>query len=127
MLKTFVKKFKGSELDKSGVKVSMFESGAMEGQGSTAMAYMDCILGKGPKYVFKNAALRKYFDEVSMHSYWSDTDTKKATADYISEKYSKFLPHNGLLLIFNPGPSRIFTSILAASSPRACPISSPRS
>lgn len=90
LLKTFVKKFKGSELDKSGVKVSMFESGAMEGQGSTAMAYMDCILGKGPKYVFKNAGLRKYFNEVSMHSYWSDTDTKKATADYISEKYSKY-------------------------------------
>ena len=41
LLKTFVKKFKGSDLDKKGVKVSMFESGSMEGDDSSCAAYMD--------------------------------------------------------------------------------------
>lgn len=90
LLKTFVKKFKGSDLDKKGVKVSMFESGSMEGDDSSCAAYMDCILGRGPKYVFKNAKLRKYFKEVSMHSYWSGADTKKNVENYISDKYSKY-------------------------------------
>lgn len=90
LLKTFVKKFKGSDLDKKGVKVSMFESGSMEGDDSSCAAYMDCILGRGPKYVFKNAKLRKYFKEVSMHSYWSGADTKKNAEIYISDKYSKY-------------------------------------
>ena len=76
LLKTFVKKFKGSDLDKKGVKVSRLESGSMEGDDSSCAAYMDCILGRGPKYVFKNAKLRKYFKEVSMHSYRSGADTK---------------------------------------------------
>lgn len=90
LLKTFVKKFKGSDLDKKGVKVSMFESGSMEGDDSSCAAYMDCILGRGPKYVFKNSKLRKYFKEVSMHSYWSGADTKKNAENYISDKYSKY-------------------------------------
>lgn len=90
LLKIFVKKFKGSDLDKKGVKVSMFESGSMEGDDSSCAAYMDCILGRGPKYVFKNAKLRKYFKEVSMHSYWSGADTKKNAEKYISDKYSKY-------------------------------------
>ena len=90
LLKTFVKKFKGSDLDKKGVKVSMFESGSMEGDDSSCAAYMDCILGRGPKYVFKNSKLRKYFKEVSMHSYWSGADTKKNAEKYISDKYSKY-------------------------------------
>lgn len=90
LLKTFVKKFKGSDLDKKDVKVSMFESGSMEGDDSSCAAYMDCILGRGPKYVFKNAKLRKYFKEVSMHSYWSGADTKKNAEKYISDKYSKY-------------------------------------
>lgn len=90
LLKTFVKKFKGSDLDKKGVKVSMFESGSMEGDDSSCAAYMDCILGRGAKYVFKNANLRKYFKEVSMHSYWSGADTKKNAEKYISDKYSKY-------------------------------------
>lgn len=90
LLKTFVKKFKGSDLDKKGVKVSMFESGSMEGDDSSCAAYMDCILGRGAKYVFKNAKLRKYFKEVSMHSYWSGADTKKNAEKYISDKYSKY-------------------------------------
>ncbi|MDD6568641.1 MAG: glycoside hydrolase family 30 protein [Eubacteriales bacterium] len=90
LLKTFVKKFKGSDLDKKGVKVSMFESGSMEGDDSSCAAYMDCILGRGPKYVFKNAKLRKYFNEVSMHSYWSSADTKKNAESYFSDKYSKY-------------------------------------
>lgn len=62
----------------------------MEGDDSSCAAYMDCILGRGPKYVFKNSKLRKYFKEVSMHSYWSGADTKKNAEKYISDKYSKY-------------------------------------
>ena len=68
----------------------MFESGAAEGKGSTAAAYIDCILGKGPKYVLNNIALRDYFDTVSTHSYWSSTDTKKEAASYLQDKYSNY-------------------------------------
>lgn len=90
LLNVFVKKFDKSELDEKGVKVSMFESGAMEGDDSTTMAYMDCILGRGPKYVFKNAKLRKYFNDVSMHSYWSSTETKENAAKAMAKKYSTY-------------------------------------
>ncbi len=90
LLNTIVKRFKNSEVDAKGCKVSMFESGAAEGEGSTAAAYIDCILGKGPKYVFRNLALRNYFDTISMHSYWSDTDTKIKAAEFLSEKYSNY-------------------------------------
>lgn len=90
LLNVFVKKFDGSELDEKGCKVSMFESGSMNGDDSACAAYLDCILGKGPKYVFKNKRLRNYFTDVSMHSYWSSTDEKKEAAKYISEKYSAY-------------------------------------
>ena len=42
-----------------------------------------------------------------------------------SEKYSKFLPQSGLLLMFNPGPKITLTSMVTASSANAVPISSP--
>ena len=90
LLNIMVKRFKNSEVDKQGCKVSMFESGAAEGKGTTAASYVDCILGKGPKYAFKNMQLRDYFDSVSFHSYWSDEATKKATAEYFAEKYSNY-------------------------------------
>lgn len=90
LLNVFVDKFADSELDEQGVKVSMFESGAMDGDDSTCAAYMDCILGKGPKYVFKNIKLRDYFTNVSMHSYWSSSEAKQNAADYISENYSNY-------------------------------------
>ncbi len=91
LYKVMVDKFADSELEKNnGVRISMFESGSMEGDGSSCAAYMDCILGKGPKYVFKNKDLRDYFNNVSMHSYWSSTDTKKDTANYLADKYSAY-------------------------------------
>lgn len=90
LLNAMVDKFDNSRVDESGCKVAMFESGSIEGKGSSAAAYMDCILGKGPKYVFKNKKLRDYFDAVSMHSYWSSTDTKKQAAEYLADKYSNY-------------------------------------
>lgn len=85
-----IDKFAGSEVDGLGCKVSMFESGAVEGEGTTCTAYIDCMLGKGPKYVFKNKDLRNYFDTISMHSYWSSAETKQQAAEYLSDKYSKY-------------------------------------
>ena len=90
LLNVMVKRFKNSEVDEKGCKVSMFESGAAEGKGTTAASYVDCILGKGPKYVFKNKELRNYFDSVSMHSYWSDETAKKETADFFADTYSNY-------------------------------------
>lgn len=87
---TMVKKFRNSEVDEKGCKVAMFESGAFEGKGTTPAAYLDCLLGKGPKYVFKNKNSRNYFTTVSAHSYWSDEETKKSTADYFANKYSNY-------------------------------------
>ncbi len=85
-----IDRFEGSEVDKSGCKISMFESGCAEGKGTTCAAYLDCLLGKGPKYVFENKNLRNYFDCVSLHSYWSSADTKKQTAEYLADKYSNY-------------------------------------
>ncbi|MDE6659060.1 MAG: hypothetical protein K2K01_02955 [Eubacterium sp.] len=90
LMNVMVKKFKGSEVDEKGCKVSMFESGAAEGKGTTAAAYIDAIIGKGPKYAFKNKQLRDYFDSVSLHSYWSDEKAKTETANYFAEKYSNY-------------------------------------
>lgn len=91
LYKVMINRFAGSELEKNNdVKISMFESGSAEGKGSACAAYYDCLLGKGPKYVFKNKELRDYFDSVSLHAYWSSTDTKADTADYLSKKYSKY-------------------------------------
>lgn len=90
LLNIMVDKFSGSEVDKKGCKIAMFESGSAEGKGSAAAAYIDCILGKGPKYVFKNKDIRDYFDSISVHSYWSSTDTKKQAAEYLSDKYSNY-------------------------------------
>jgi O-glycosyl hydrolase len=85
-----IERFNGSEVDSNGCKISMFESGSAEGKGSSCAAYLDCILGKGPKYVFKNKELRDYFDTVSFHSYWSSTETKEETAQYLADKYSTY-------------------------------------
>lgn len=85
-----VDKFSGSNLEGKGCRISMFESGSAEGKGSSCAAYLDCIIGKGPKYVFNNKELRNYFDTISMHSYWSSTETKQQTADYLADKYSNY-------------------------------------
>lgn len=85
-----IDKFAGSEVENNGCKISMFESGSAEGDDSICAAYLDCLIGKGPKYVFKNKALRDYFDTVSVHSYWSSTETKQQAADYIADKYSNY-------------------------------------
>lgn len=85
-----VDKFAGSKVDESGCKVSMFESGAIEGEGTTCASYIDCILGRGVKYVLKNKKLRNYFDTIGMHSYWSSSKTKQEAAQYLSDKYSQY-------------------------------------
>lgn len=85
-----IDKFAGSKVDERGCKVSMFESGAIEGEGTTCSAYIDCMLGNAPKYVFKNRSLRNYFDTISMHSYWSSDETKKQAAEYLADKYSQY-------------------------------------
>jgi O-glycosyl hydrolase len=86
-----INKFSNSQLEKdNGVKISMFESGEIAGQDSVCASYYDCLLGKDKKYVFKNAKLRKYFDTVSTHSYWSSTETKQDAENYLAEKYSSY-------------------------------------
>ena len=94
LMNVMVERFDGSELDGKGVRLSMFESGAAEGEGTTTAAYFDCILGKGPKYVFKNKAIRNYFSRddvnVSLHSYWSSAETKQQAADYLAERYAAY-------------------------------------
>lgn len=85
-----IQRFKDSKVENAGCKISMFESGSAEGQGSSCAAYLDCTLGKGPKYVFKNQALRQYFDTVSLHSYWSSAETKRQAASYLADKYSNY-------------------------------------
>lgn len=90
LYKEMIQKFKGSEVENAGCKISMFESGSAEGKGSSCAAYLDCLLGKGPKYVFQNQVLRQYFDTVSLHSYWSSAETKRQAAAYLAEKYSNY-------------------------------------
>lgn len=85
-----IQRFKDSKVENAGCKISMFESGSAEGAGSSCAAYLDCMLGKGPKYVFKNQALRQYFDTVSLHSYWSSAETKRQAASYLADKYSNY-------------------------------------
>ncbi len=91
LYKVMINRFSGSQLEQNNdVKISMFESGAAEGKGTTTGAYYDCLLGKGPKYVFSNKLLRDYFEDVSLHSYWSSTETKQGCASFIADKYSKY-------------------------------------
>ncbi len=85
-----IDRFSGSALEGKGCKISMFESSSAEGEGSACAAYLDCLLGKGPKYVFKNKKIREYFDTVSLHSYWTSAQTKQQAAEYIADKYSKY-------------------------------------
>lgn len=87
---TMIQRFNESDLEAKGCKISMFESGSAEGKGSSCAAYLDCALGKGPKYVFKNQKLRSYFDTVSLHSYWSSAETKRQAAAYLADKYSNY-------------------------------------
>lgn len=90
LMNVMVDKFSGSAVEEKGCKISMFESGSAEGKGSTAAAYIDCLLGKGPKYVFSNLKLRNYFDTISTHSYWSSQETKEEAAAYLADKYSNY-------------------------------------
>lgn len=115
LMLAMVNRFSGSSLeDENDVKVSMFESGGMEGADTTAASYVECIIGKGPKYVFKNKPLRDYFDSVSMHSYWSDTATKQATADLFADKYSNYdISATEYCQMYNDGNSGVYDLIQA--------------
>lgn len=91
LMLAMVNKFSGSKLEaEAGVKVSMFESGAMEGENTTTSSYLDFMIGKGKKYVFKNKPLRDYFNNVSMHSYWSNEYGKITTSRLFADKYSNY-------------------------------------
>lgn len=90
LLKAFVKKFNKSELDKNGCKVSMFESGAIEGDDTTFSKYMKVLLNDSGLDGIANSTLRNYFDTVSVHSYWSSTDIKTAAASLMADKYSNY-------------------------------------
>lgn len=85
-----INKFAGSELDEKGCKISMFESGAIEGENTTNSSYIDIMLGTNRENVFKNKPLRNYFDSISMHSYWSSAYTKEQAAKYLADKYSQY-------------------------------------
>lgn len=69
----FVNEFDGKEY-----KVSMFESGAAEGETTIFDDYLMTIM--------ESAANNRYFKSVSTHSYWTTKETKKNCYDYL-QKY----------------------------------------
>lgn len=87
---TFVKKFEGSTLHKSGVRINMFESGEAEGENSVSAEYLEVLLGPDGTTGKANKALRKYFDTVTFHSNWSSTAEKHATAELFRNKYPSY-------------------------------------
>ena len=90
LYKVLIEKFDGSELDEKGCELSLFESGAVEGRNTTFSQLLDALLGKGKKQYKFNRELRKYFDTISTHSYWSSEATKKRAANYLAEKYPNY-------------------------------------
>ncbi len=90
LYKVLVDKFKDSDADKAGCKLSLFESGAAEGRNTTFSNYMDVLLGRGKKNVFNNIPLRRYFDKISVHSYWSSTTTKKRCELLMQDRFSNY-------------------------------------
>lgn len=79
LLKVFVDKFDGSDVDKKGCRVSIPIFMSDE--------YLDCILGKEPEYVFKNIKLRKYFDNVNVSTYQSKESAEKSGTNGMTIEY----------------------------------------
>lgn len=90
LLKVLVEKFDGSAVDKQGCKVSMFESGEIQGAWTVPASYIDLLLGVNEEDYFYNRDLRRYFDTITTHAYWSSAETKQAAADYLNENYSNY-------------------------------------
>lgn len=90
LLKVLVEKFDGSAVDKQGCKVSMFESGEIQGPWTVPASYIDLLLGVNEDDYFYNRSLRKYFDTITTHAYWSSTETKQAAADYLNDRYPNY-------------------------------------
>lgn len=90
LLQVLVEKFDRSAVDKAGCKVSMFESGEIQGPWTVPASYIDLLLGINKDDFFYNRRLRNYFDTVSTHSYWSSTDTKKDAAAYLNANYPNY-------------------------------------
>lgn len=65
-----------SKNSKYDYKISMLESGAAEGKDSVFSSYLDSI--------WASSLCKGYFDSVTVHSYWSSADTKKACASYLA-------------------------------------------
>lgn len=90
LYKVLIAKFAGSELDEKGCKLSLFESGAVEGRNTTFSQLLDALLGQKNKQYKYNRELREYFDTISTHSYWSSDATKMRAAIYLAERYSNY-------------------------------------
>ena len=86
LARVLVGRFAGSALDKQGVKVSLFESGEINGWGIFTK-YNDPLLGKSEYVVNNNTDLRKYFDTLSVHSYWANANARRNGADYLKRRY----------------------------------------
>jgi hypothetical protein len=78
-------------------KISMFESGSVEGQyevnndGSYALnsdgSKKSTTMSKYLDAIMSNKTCEEYFTSISTHSYWSSTATKKAAAQYLCANY----------------------------------------
>ncbi|MBR3954676.1 MAG: glycoside hydrolase family 30 protein [Clostridia bacterium] len=90
LLKVLVEKFKCSDVDKQGCKVSMFESGEIQGKWTVPSGYIDLLLGVNKDDYFYNRSLRKYFDTITTHAYWSSTETKQQAAEYLNAEYPNY-------------------------------------
>lgn len=85
-----VERFQYSLLDFKGVKVEMFESGELEGANTRSDYYMEASIGTGSSFRKGNWKLRKYFDTLSYHSYWSSKETKQAAMELMADKYPHY-------------------------------------
>ncbi len=79
LLEAFVHKFKGSDLEKKGVKIEAFESGRVNTREKVYTDYLDEMMAR--------PFLRNYFDKITFHSYWASEEEKKAAFDYTKKNY----------------------------------------
>lgn len=78
ILKSLFSKMIGKAKDKP-YKVSMFESSEANGADSSFDYYM--------KNIMAETTNAKYFNSVSVHSYWTDRKAKQACYDYMQKNY----------------------------------------
>lgn len=90
LMSVMVKRFKDTDVDAQGCKLSMFESGAIEGDHTIFSSYISHLAARDLNYAFQSMAVRRYFDTISTHSYWSSTDTKKRAAKYLATYFQNY-------------------------------------